>query len=140
MRLEADVGSENDRTRVIENKGLWNNDSLHKASQGLKAHVSRLCRVVGFQFRERKIAEEMAPEVVKSLSVRRKPASTAAVIVWICSLLHGREVDLNLLSKHSVSVKVLRETYNELYPDLEILVPTSTFGEIKEWILKLRAP
>lgn len=100
---------ENDRTRAIQKSGLWDLDSLQKSSQGLKAHISRLCHMLGFQFRERKIAEDMALEVVKSLSVRRKPASTAAIIVWICSLLHGREVDLKFLSNNSVSVKTLRQ-------------------------------
>ncbi|GLJ43382.1 hypothetical protein SUGI_0901250 [Cryptomeria japonica] len=119
---------------------LVSNCVLKQGSQVVKAFVSKLCHILKFDFRQRITAEEMAVEVVKSCNIRRKPASTAAAIVWVCSLLFDRKDCVNVIVKNSVSKKVIAATYKELLPDLERLVPTEKFGEPSDWRKKLRAP
>jgi hypothetical protein len=67
MQVEGDPGSKNDASRVCDGS---------KSSQGLMASVSQLCRLLGFEFSEWIIAEEMAAEVVR-WSRRRWPQRCA---------------------------------------------------------------
>ena len=113
----------------------------YKYSRHIRASVVDLCRKLNFAANERTTAEDMAIEFVsKSLHSTRRPASIAGIIIWVCSLMHKRQVNVQLLAKYSVKPKTLLETYNELEKHFRDLEALKKFGNWEEYSNNLRAP
>ncbi|GLJ43261.1 hypothetical protein SUGI_0898220 [Cryptomeria japonica] len=108
----------------------------------VRASVTRLCKALRFDHRQRRCAEEMSNDMVKNLHIRKKPASIAAAVAWICSLLFVRNSndDVELIVKNSVGRGTLRQTYKLLLPHLPRFVNRDMFGDPHVWQKLMKTP